>query len=266
MDERNGAGIATERSPESLRQRIDELGPWFHNLRIQGEQTAPEHFLGDYPSVKWSRIARAVPSDLKGMSVLDIGCNAGFYSHEMKKRGAGRVLGIDSDEDYLRQARFAAEIQGYDIEFRKMSVYQLDEIEEQFDLVLFLGVLYHLRYPLYALDKVVKRVRGHLLFQTMIRPSRDGIREISPAPEYDFWEENAFRDPDFPGMRFIERTFAGDCTNWWIPNVAGAEAMLRSTGLEIVARPEEETWWCAPAETRRRGRYIQDSELAGEVW
>jgi tRNA (mo5U34)-methyltransferase len=266
MAESQTAASAVESSTESLRQRIDELGPWFHNLRIQGEQTAPNHFLGDYPSVKWRKIATAVPADLKGMSVLDIGCNAGFYAHEMKKRGAARVLGIDSDPDYLRQARFAAEAAGYDIEFRKMSVYELDQIEEDFDVVLFLGVFYHLRYPLYALDKVVKKVRRYLLFQTMIRPSPEGIQTTAPAPEFDFWEENAFRDPDFPGMRFIERTFARDCTNWWIPNLAGAEAMLRSTGLEILARPEEETWWCGPGETRRRGKFIQDSELAGEVW
>ncbi len=265
MGESQGAGSAVE-SSSTLRQRIDELGPWFHNLRIQGEETAPNHFLGDYPTVKWSRIASAVPMNLQGKSVLDIGCNAGFYAHEMKKRGAGRVLGIDSDEDYLRQARFAAEASGYDIDFRKMSVYQLDSIEETFDIVLFLGVFYHLRYPLYALDKVVKKVRGHLLFQTMIRPSPDGIQEIPEAPEYDFWEEQAFRGQDFPRMHFIERTFARDCTNWWIPNAAAAEAMLRSTGLEIEKRPEEETWWCAPRETRKHGKFIQESELAGEVW
>ncbi len=266
MGESQGAGSAVESSSSGLRQRIDELGPWFHNLRIRGEETAPDHFLGDYPTVKWRSIASAVPANLDGMSVLDIGCNAGFYAHEMKKRGAGRVLGIDADEDYLRQARFAAEESGYDIEFRKMSVYQLDSIEESFDIILFLGVFYHLRYPLYALDKVVKKVRRHLLFQTMIRPSPSGIQEIAPTPEYDFWEEQAFREQDFPRMHFIERTFARDCTNWWIPNAAAAEAMLRSTGLKIVNRPEAETWWCAPGETQRRGKFIQDSELAGEVW
>lgn len=266
MGESLSAGSVVENSTGSLRQQIDELGPWFHNLRIQGEETAPNHFLGDYPTVKWQSIANAVPDDLQGMSVLDIGCNAGFYAHEMKKRGAGRVLGIDADEEYLRQARFAAKASGYDIEFRNMSVYQLDSIAESFDIVLFLGVFYHLRYPLYALDKVVKKVGRHLLFQTMIRPSPEGIREIPPAPEYDFWEEQAFREQDFPRMHFIERTFARDCTNWWIPNVPAAEAMLRSTGLEIESHPEAETWWCAPLGTKRNGRYIQDSELAGEVW
>ena len=69
------------------------LGPWFHNIDLGGVQTAPDHFLGDYPAVKWRRFAHAIPADLSGKTVLDIGCNGGFYSLEMKRRGAARVLG-----------------------------------------------------------------------------------------------------------------------------------------------------------------------------
>src|SRR6267143_1715686 len=97
-----------------LERRIRELGDWFHNLNLGGIQTAPNHYLGDYPRVKWEKFAHAVPSDLTGKSVLDIGCNAGFYSIEMKRRGADRVVGIDWDEAYLAQARFAAEVSGAD--------------------------------------------------------------------------------------------------------------------------------------------------------
>ncbi len=70
--------------------------------------TAPRHFLGDFPNIKWKHIAAAIPADLSGATVLDVGCNGGFYSIEMKKRGASRVLGIDIDDRYLNQARFAA--------------------------------------------------------------------------------------------------------------------------------------------------------------
>jgi tRNA (mo5U34)-methyltransferase len=75
-------------SPDQIRQRIRELGDWFHNLNLHGVQTAPNHFLGDYPETKWRNFANAIPADLRGKSVLDIGCNAGFYSIEMKRRGA----------------------------------------------------------------------------------------------------------------------------------------------------------------------------------
>lgn len=245
-----------------LSSRITELGDWFHNLSLNGIQTAPNHFLGDFPQVKWKGIAPAFPADLGGASVLDLGCNAGFYSMEMKRRGAGRVLGVDVDDRYLNQARFAASVLGLDIEFEKRSVYDADLIPGQFDYVFFMGVFYHLRYPLYALDKIIKKVRGKLVFQTMIRGSL-----TSPAlkEDYNFWNKQIFNDPDFPCMYFIEKKYAGDPTNWWIPNHGAMEAMLRSSGLEIVEHPEPETWICVPVSTRREGKYIVEHELAGTL-
>ena len=100
---------------DAIKERAAELGPWFHNMELGGVRTAPEHFLGDYPACKWQRFQHAIPADLRGKTVLDIGCNAGFYSMEMKRRGADRVLAIDFDEDYLAQVRFAAEVQGLDV-------------------------------------------------------------------------------------------------------------------------------------------------------
>src|SRR4028118_22482 len=108
---------------EQIQEDIKKLGKWFHNIDLHGVKTAPDHFLGDYPNVKFQGFARAIPEDLSGKSVLDIGCNAGFYSIEMKRRGASRVLGIDSDDRYLAQGRFAAQVLDADIEFRNMSVY-----------------------------------------------------------------------------------------------------------------------------------------------
>jgi tRNA (mo5U34)-methyltransferase len=105
-----------------LRRRIEELGPWFHNMRLGQVQTAPQHFLGDYPEVKFRTFRDSLPADMSGLSVLDIGCNGGFYSLEMKRRGAARVLGIDTDERYLKQARFAAEVTGVNVCFRQMAV------------------------------------------------------------------------------------------------------------------------------------------------
>lgn len=250
---------------EQLRRRIEELSPWFHNLDLCGIPTAPNHFLADYPSVKWSKIESAVPKDLSGKTVLDIGCNAGFYSIEMKKRGAKRVLGLDTDDHYLAQASFASKTLGVDIELKKCSVYDVDQIPGQFDFVLFMGLFYHLRYPLFALDKVVKKVSGNLLFQTMIRPSTPAEPAVEVAPNYDFWEEEIFMQPSYPRMHFIEHSFAGDQTNWWIANTTGAEAILRSAGLEIMAHPEPETWLCAPTHVKREGEYIQELELQGKL-
>ncbi len=247
---------------EALARRIGELGEWFHNLDLHGVPTAPNHFLGDFPNVKWKHIAACIPEDVTGASVLDIGCNGGFYSIQMKRRGAARVLGIDVDERYLGQARFAAEVLNLDIEFEKLSVYEIDSVPGQFDYVFFMGLLYHLRYPLFALDKVVKKVRGKLVFQTMIRGS-DQVRRWED--NYHFWNKEIFQSRDFPCMYFIEHSYANDPTNWWIPNRPAAEAMLRSSGLQIEAHPEPETWICAPGNVLRDGHYLQELELAGTL-
>src|SRR5437763_2281881 len=93
----------------SLAREIQQLGPWFHNLHLpDGTQTCPDHWLGDFPAFKWQQLSPHVPQDLSGWTCLDIGCNAGFYSFELARRGA-TVLGIDVDARYLKQARWACE-------------------------------------------------------------------------------------------------------------------------------------------------------------
>ena len=228
-----------------IERRVKALGPWFHNLDLAGVKTAPEHFLGDYPAIKWRSFAEAIPADLSGRTVLDIGCNAGFYALEMKRRRAERVVGIDSDETYLEQARFAAEVCGADIQFRQLSVYEVPKLNEKFDLVIFMGVLYHLRHPLLALDLIHEHVaRDLLLFQSMLRGSAE-IEEL--GEDYPFSERNVFERPGAPRLHFIEQSYAGDPTNWWVPNAACAEAMLRSAGFLILSHPEEEVWLCRKA-------------------
>jgi tRNA (mo5U34)-methyltransferase len=231
-----------------IESKVKALGKWFHNIDLKGVKTAPDHFLGDYPSVKFGGFRHAIPEDLTGKSVLDIGCNAGFYSIEMKKRGASRVLGIDSDEDYLKQARFAASVNEMNIEFRKMNVYEVPHLRERFDVVIFMGVLYHLRHPLLALDLLHDHVAKDLLiFQSMQR----GSNNVFPVEDnYPFWETDVFAKEDFPKMHFIEHHYSGDCTNWWIPNRACVEAMLRSSGFDILDHPEEEVYICRRRESR----------------
>lgn len=227
---------------EDIQENIKKLGKWFHNIDLHGVKTAPDHFLGDYPNVKFSEFAQAIPEDLHGKTVLDIGCNAGFYSMEMKRRGASRVLGIDSDDRYLAQARYAAKVLEADIEFRNMSVYDVASLGEKFDMVIFMGVFYHLRHPLLALDLLYEHVVGDLfLFQSMQRGSNE-VEELKY--DYNIWETEIFDSPGYPQMYFVEHRYSQDPTNWWIPNRAGMEAMLRSAGFEIFLHPEKEVYLC----------------------
>jgi tRNA (mo5U34)-methyltransferase len=237
-----------------LRKQVHDLAPWFQNIDLgSGIRTAPDHFLGDYPNFKFRRFADVLPENLNGKSVLDIGCNAGFYSIEMKRRGAGRVVGIDSDERYLAQARLVADTLGFgDIEYRQLSVYDVGALGETFDWVVFMGVLYHLRHPLLALDLIREHVAGEMmLFQTM----QQGTEAVLQVPhDHPFHNPGTTQPPDYfdnpayPKMHFIEREFAHDWTNWWAPNAACSQAMLRAAGFTIEAHPEPEVYLCRVAD------------------
>lgn len=234
------SGMANTRS--KLRREIEGLGPWFQNMRIDGLETAPDHFLGDYPRFKWEGFRHVLPDDLEGRSVLDIGCNAGFYSIEMKKRRAGRVVGVDMDPRYLRQAEFAASKMGADIEFLQMSVYDVAKLGERFDLVLFMGVLYHLRHPLLALDLLHEHAVGDLMLFQCLQRGDEGQSQLEE--DYPFSEWSVFDRPDYPKLFFVEQCYAADPTNWFVPNSAATEAMLRSSGFNIVEHPEREVYLC----------------------
>ena len=240
-----------------LQTEIDALGGWFHNLHLpDGAQTAPGSPLGDFPRFKWLELAPHLPADLAGWTALDVGCNTGFYAFELARRGAS-VVGIDVEPLFLRQAAWAAREFGVEdrVEFRRMAVYDLPRMTEQFDLVLFMGVLYHLRYPMLGLDLVTAKVRRLMVFQTLTTPGM----AVHPdtARDRDVLERDDFAAAGWPKLSFIEHKFAGDETNWWAPNHAGVEAMLRSSGMRVTARPGHEIYFCEPdpaADAWPRGR------------
>jgi tRNA (mo5U34)-methyltransferase len=139
---------------------------------------------------------------------------------------------------------------GVELELQRLSVYDVASLGERFDLVLFMGVLYHLRHPLLALDLLHEHVVADLLvFQSMLRGS---LEVADLAADHEFFDDGGiFELPGYPRLHFVEESYAQDPTNWWIPNRACAEAMLRSAGFDILQHPEVEVYIC-----RRR-------ELAG---
>lgn len=225
----------------STATKIKDLEPWFHNIHLpDGQQTAPDHFLGDFPAFKWNNIKDSIPNDLTGWKVLDIGCNAGYYSIELAKRGA-EVTGIDLDKHYLKQARWTAEQFGLDnkITFKEMQVYDLAHSSEEYDLICFMGVFYHLRYPLLAMDILSQKTRKMMVFQTLSLP---GTEEMDIPDDVEFHKREVMKKDAWPKMAFIENKLAGDPTNWWAPNHQGIISMLRSCGFKVTAMPEDETY------------------------
>jgi tRNA (mo5U34)-methyltransferase len=227
-------------------EEIAALGPWFHNLHLpDGSLTAPGHALGDFPANKWRQLAPCLPVDLTGWSVLDIGCNAGFYTLELAKLGA-HVTGIDSEPLFLRQAEWAAQEFGLShmVEFRRMQIYDLAHVNETWDLVLFMGVFYHLRHPLLGLDIAADKTKRMMVFQTLTMPGEPERPDVHI--DRDLSDREVFDEPGWPRMAFIEHRFSGDITNWWVPNTACVEAMLRSAGLRVTSRPGHEMYVSEP--------------------
>ncbi|RJR38360.1 MAG: TIGR04290 family methyltransferase [Desulfobacteraceae bacterium] len=237
--------VADGDAPGNIRDAVASLAPWFHNLHLpDGTQTAPDHFLGDFPAYKWREISPHLPEDMSGWRVLDIGCNAGYYTFELARRGA-MVAGIDSSSHYLAQARWAAAQFGLEnrVLFKEMQVYDIARTPETFDLVLFLGVFYHLRYPLLALDIAAQKTKRLMVFQTMTMPGK----EVFDGPEdFEIDQREVMLSPGWPKVAFIEKRFAHDPTNWWAPNHAAVEAMLRSSGFRVIGYPGSEVYLCEP--------------------
>jgi len=145
------------------------------------------------------------------------------------------------------------------VTFSRRSVYDLAEMSTRFDIVLLLGVLYHLRYPLLALDLVAERVAGTLVLQTLTMP---GSAPLSPPEDLAFGERDRLLDDGWPRAAFVERRLAGDPTNWWVADDACVQAMARSAGLRVTATPGHEIYvWERDEAEDDVTRQLRDAEL-----
>jgi len=160
-----------------------------------------------------------LPDNMSGMTVLDIGSYNGYYSLLAASRGAS-VLGIDVPNQWIDRTLYHQHIEkhGFDCKHIELDVYDLDELDEAFDLVLFYDVIYHLEHPLLALKKIFPKVRGSLLLGTYIIDPR--FLNI---------------DQSKPIMYFFEPgELTHDQTNVWGPTLGCVEKMLISTGFPVV--------------------------------
>jgi tRNA (mo5U34)-methyltransferase len=219
-----------------VEQKIKELGPWFHNFQVaEGVWTNPESGPGpQYPDSRWKVVEPLLP-DLSGKSVLDIGCSSGFFSLKLKELGAGYVLGVDAGEQpkAIDQARFAADTLGLDVDFRTHSVYDLQSIGRQFDIVLFMGVLYHLRHPLLALEAIRPLCLGTAIVQTITTSHKRSFKELDASDlQNSSLHSPLLDDSRYPAMRFVEGALDHDVTCWFIPNPQAVMSMLRSCGFK----------------------------------
>ena len=186
-------------------------GSWWHSIDLgNGVITPGIHSLAELQD----NIGRfKLPEDLAGKRVLDIGCWDGFYSFETEQRGA-RVTSVDCwrPENFFK-AKAALQSQA---EFHELSVYDVTkERLGAFDIVFFLGVLYHLRHPLLGLEQVCEVTRDFAIIESHV------VDKL-----------HATADPVMEFYEFDE--LGGQYDNWWGPNVECLSRMARSAGFARV--------------------------------
>jgi tRNA (mo5U34)-methyltransferase len=213
---------------ETLRKAIDKLGPWYQDFELMPGLSTN---VNNRESVlnKWRFVEPFIPKDLNGKTVLDIGCNSGFFSFEMKKKNAARVVAIDIMPHCLAQTRFLSHWFNHAIEIRQMDVYNVDTLGE-FDFVVFFGVLYHLKHPLYALEKVSSICKDTMYLHSLLH----GNGDYEAFDDYEFGDRKFFDHEKFPRMYFIEKSFNNDQSNWWVPNRSCLKAMVRVAGFQKI--------------------------------
>ena len=218
---------------DEIVSEIHRLEPWFHCINLgNGLRTKSQSAIGepiDHPRPTWEKVRVHLPNDLTGQSVLDVGCNAGFYSIEMKRRGAERVLGIDSQRELIRQANFVRKVLGLDIDYQRMSVYDLDPRElGQFDITLALGLIYHCKHLVLALEKLFLITRRLLILETAIYPPG----KVPPSFVYPV----GATEPTLHPIAYIEnQPDAKEAVyNWFLPSTKALCALLKNIGFDEV--------------------------------
>jgi len=223
--------------PEVIRRKIAEHGRWWHEIEVAPGIVTPGD---DSNRMKLPILDRiGLPKDLRGMRALDIGCSDGYFTFELETRGAS-VLAMDFVPETYTGFATAREILGSRAEYVMDNVYNLaPEKHGTFDVVLFMGVLYHLRKPLAALDSIrsVMKTGGSLFVGTMmideyfVLPdgSVTSLAAVNPVlADVPLWQA-------YPGD-----SLNGDFTNCFAPNrraleVALSEAQFEVSQLEVVS-------------------------------
>jgi tRNA (mo5U34)-methyltransferase len=275
----SGDGEAGQ-TTEEVRRRVEELGWWYHHFELpSGVWTGSGEPPAYDPAERWELFEPHLPDDLQGKSVLDVGGNSGYFSLRMKQRGAGRCVMVEPVVEFVDQATFVFEQFGVEVDVvcEDVHAYCLTT-DERFDYVLFLGLFYHLKYPVLVLDRLAEMTKELIFFNSHIERStpqppavdetelstlgrvrRSVARRLDPsraqAAEVEDVDRDELQSPSFPRMSFLEGAYRGDLSNWWVPNYEALEPLARSAGLKILARPHPETLVAEPERYFGTARY-----------
>jgi len=273
-------GGAAGQTTDDIQQRVEELGWWYHHFELpSGVWTGTGEPPAYDPIERWNLFEPHLPDDLEGKSVLDVGGNSGYFSLRMKQRGAGRCVMVEPVVEFVDQATFVFDQFGVEVDVVCEDVHAWClTTDERFDYVLFLGLFYHLKYPVLVLDRLAEMTKELIVFNSHIeripeeppavdeapasglaKLRRSVARKLDPtgshAAEAAEAERTELQTASFPRMSFLEGSYRGDLSNWWIPNYEALEPLARSAGLKVLARPHPETLVAEPERYLGTARY-----------
>ncbi|PCJ21448.1 MAG: hypothetical protein COB02_02325 [Candidatus Cloacimonadota bacterium] len=189
-----------------LQNKLKELAPWGQSIHVMADIHTPGPLDTEH---RW-RLLDSMPVNFKGKSVLDAGCNAGYFAFKAEEMGANRVFGIDCNH-YINQANFIKNFKKIkNVDFAVCSVF--DPPKKEFQISLIMGLLYHLKHPFLAIEKLAKITTEMIVIETEALVSPDDTHK----------------------MQFVEHTFRNDDSSWWVPGEECIKGFLRTCGFPHV--------------------------------
>jgi len=215
-------------SVNEIKQMIDSVPVWHHRIEL-----APGIFTPAIQQTQNLMTAIKLPTDLSGLRVLDLGARDGFFSFECEKRGAAEVIAVDYAPVELTGFGVASKILDSKVKWITANVYRINELNlGKFDLILFLGVIYHLRNPYLAIDRIYDalKIDGKVIVESHVI---DG----GFVNENGDWMDLKDMDPRLAKLQIAQfyqgGDLGGDPTSPWAPSLNTLEIFFQNSGFNI---------------------------------
>jgi tRNA (mo5U34)-methyltransferase len=220
--------MAVMMTSSQKRELIASRSDWFHSIDVGNGLVTPGVCPATYQQFEWDTLQ--LPADMTGLRVLDIGTYDGYFAFECERRGA-EVVAVDIHPEDCRCFALAKRLLGSRVTYHQMSVYELREetLGGSFDLVLFLGVYYHLRHLLIALDNLWRITRREMRVETHVI-DRHFVLGDGSVVELATVDPRLVNVPIYRFYRYNELNKA-DYSNWFGGNIAAVLETLGSAGF-----------------------------------
>ncbi len=233
---KNGVPDNYSSDKEKLCSKVASFPFWYHKIDLPYGVVTPG-------SAPYAPSAYRIPCNLEGKRILDVGAWDGYWTFEALKRGAGEVVAIDDFSDHVGDSfapnvgdrkgwetfDFCRSVLGHNdsnCKRSQMSVYDIREEEiGGFDIVFFFGTIYHLRYPLFALDRLSSICRHEIYIESAI------LDDYSP---YQGGLGHGYTGEQMVMEFYPENQYGKNETNWWVPTLSCLQRMVVAAGFHNV--------------------------------